>query len=141
SERRIGPRGPGAPRVRLLLWWAGVVTRHNANLPSRHTNSRPRLAVLLVLTRTNRASHQHAGTLHDRLSQAFGKLVPHGDVPPGGAVVHPLVAGLLPVVLGHGEPQVGGPSLRELQLRLTNVPGNLNICHVKLPSFVSCVRT
>src|SRR5699024_9979578 len=65
SERRIGRRGPGAPRVRLLLWWAGVVTRHNANLPSRHTNSRPRLAVLLVLTRTNRASHQHAGTLHD----------------------------------------------------------------------------
>src|SRR5699024_7608847 len=44
SERRVGRRGTGAPRVRLLLWWAGVVTRHNANLPSRHTNSRPSLA-------------------------------------------------------------------------------------------------
>src|SRR5690606_24323038 len=137
-ERRL-VRGGGRRRPRVSRRRTRTRERTNLRVPTRHHSNRLPLhvvhgagsAVLLVLAGVDVTDDDDAGTLHNLGRQVLRLLLPHLHTPPRGRLRLPHVR--LPVeyaqVVGHGELEDRLPVAGELELAVTDVAGQDDLCH------------
>src|SRR5699024_1897712 len=121
------------PRLGLLLIEPAIVVllRHDPNLLSVQLQRLALRPVLLVVfADTLLPDHHYAITLADVFGQQFALLVPHGDLPPCGAIVTPIsLLVLLAMRLRQREPKHRCSLSGEPQLRLGDVSDNSHFRH------------